>query len=117
MANRQKEARSFASIDYFAFIIPSLVGILLFMVPLKINGDVTLTVAFLADLVQMLLGEQLPTIVTILLVLSALLSLVGSIARPSIFTRCEFWSALFVLTPFWLILRLVGVFFCCRYVT
>lgn len=45
------------------FILPSLIGIFLFMIPLKINGSMTILVAFLASSVKGLLSSYLEEIV------------------------------------------------------
>ena len=54
------------------FIIPSLVGILLFMTPIMINGQFTIPIAFLSNLVVDTLESVLPLIAVILISISAI---------------------------------------------
>ena len=54
------------------FIIPSLIGVLLFMTPFKIEGQFTIPIAFLSNYVVGLLNDLLPLIVTCLISISAI---------------------------------------------
>ena len=42
------------------FIVPSVVGIILFMIPVKYDGNWTVTVKIIADLIGGALGSVLP---------------------------------------------------------
>ena len=44
--------------DRFLFIIPSLIGILLFMIPVPSKDGVTIPIAILSNALQDLLGDQ-----------------------------------------------------------
>ncbi|MGO1626044.1 MAG: YjiH family protein, partial [Halomonadaceae bacterium] len=64
------------------FVLPSLLGVFLFMTPVSYQGDLTIMIAVLAKSLQAVLEGALPSIVTVLIVASALLSLGVKVFRP-----------------------------------
>lgn len=90
------------------FVLPSLLGVLLFMTPISYQGDFTIMIAVLAKSLQALLAETLPLIVTVLISVSAMLSLLGTLVKPKVITRSLFLNTLFNISPVWLLSRLVG---------
>ncbi|WP_050180413.1 YjiH family protein [Domibacillus robiginosus] len=93
------------------FIIPSAIGILLFITPVPMEDGMTIPIAVLSAWLQEVLGDAIPTIVMGLIVLSALLTLIVKLIRPAFLHRSAFAAALFNLSPFWLIVRLAGAVF------
>ncbi|PSJ47976.1 hypothetical protein C7H85_04010 [Zobellella endophytica] len=93
------------------FLLPSLAGILLFMTPVSYNGDLTIMIAVLAKGLQALLAGWLTTIVTVLITLSAAISLLASLLRPAFITNSRFLNTLFNVRPVWLLSRLLGATF------
>ncbi|WP_411842028.1 YjiH family protein [Salinicoccus sp. HZC-1] len=91
------------------FLIPSLIGVLMFLFPLSIDDETTIPVAYLANLLNDSLGiDTVVLIVVIIINISALLTLIFSwIYDPKI----GFLSALFRTNPVWVILRLLGAVF------
>lgn len=87
------------------FIIPSLLGILLFMIPIKINGDFTIPIAFLSNLLVSSFDYILPLIALILICISAL----GSIFIKLIKVENKTLNSLFNVSPIWLIARVIGM--------
>ena len=51
--------------DYLKFILPSLLGVFLLMVPFQYEGETTIMVALLANLLTAKLDAILPTIILI----------------------------------------------------
>ncbi|WP_054635777.1 YjiH family protein [Thalassobacillus sp. C254] len=90
------------------FIIPSLIGIFLFMIPISYDGSVTIPVAILAGMVEELLGPALPAIVTILIGLAVVGTLLAKVAAVSWITNNTFLDNLFSVTPIWFIVRIIG---------
>ncbi|MGG7179147.1 YjiH family protein [Clostridium paraputrificum] len=87
------------------FIIPSLLGILLFMIPMKIQGDFTIPVAFLSNYIVETFGDFLPLAAMILVSLSAIGSILIKIIKPKNRTL----NSLFNVTPIWLLARIIGM--------
>ncbi|WP_227394550.1 YjiH family protein [Jeotgalibacillus aurantiacus] len=99
------------AIDYLRFIIPSLIGIFLFMTPLPSDEAVTIPIAIMSNWLQGLIGPSIPGIMTILIVVAALLSLVARIVKPSFITNSDFLTNLFAVGWFWVIVRVIAAVF------
>lgn len=93
------------------FIVPSLLGLLLFMTPISYQGAITIPIAIVAKGLQNLLADYLTAIVTAIVVSSALLTLINKLFTISLIQRNHFLSALFDISPVWLLVRLVGAVF------
>ncbi|WP_088104496.1 YjiH family protein [Halalkalibacter urbisdiaboli] len=100
------EMKRYSLQHYLAFIIPSLIGIFLFMTPLSMDGEITIPVAFLAGIVQEFFGDTLPYILTGLLFISAVLAVVSLVNRDLM--KGPFLTALFAVHPGWVIIRVIG---------
>lgn len=99
------------------FIIPSLIGILLFMVPIKNEGEITIPVAMLSGYLSNLLGGSLPYIITGAVVISAIMSIIAKTAKPKWILENEFLNTLFNISPLWFITRILGALFCLLVIT
>lgn len=93
------------------FVLPSLLGIFLFMTPVSYQGDLTIMIAVLAKTLQAALEGALPSIVTVLIVVSAVFSLLVTLFRPKSVLEHPFLNTLFNISPVWLVSRLVGAVF------
>lgn len=91
--------------SFMKFIIPSLIGILLFMTPLKIDGSFTIPIAFLSNLLVESLKDILPLLAVIVISISAIGSIIIKIFR----TKNKILNSLFNVTPIWLIGRILGM--------
>lgn len=87
------------------FIIPSIIGIILFMTPIKINGEFTIPIAFLSNYVVTKLSDILPMTAVIIVSISA----IGSIFIKIFKTKNELINSLFNVTPIWLLGRITGM--------
>ena len=97
--------------DNLKFIIPSIIGVLLFMIPIKYEGDVTIPIAIFSGLLVNFLGEYLVYIITGTMAISAILSLIATIVKPKFITNNKILSSLFTTTPLWLVSRVLGGIF------
>ena len=91
--------------SFIKFIVPSLIGILLFMTPLKIDGSFTIPIAFLSNLLVESLKDILPLLAVIVISISAIGSIIIKIFR----TENKILNSLFNVTPIWLIGRILGM--------
>lgn len=94
--------------DYLRFIIPSIIGILLFMIPFTYQGEMTIFVAMISGFFSDALGGAIPVIVLIIIALSALLTLIYRISKPDFIEKNDFLKGLFDVNTFWLGTRIVG---------
>lgn len=98
------------NVSLFKFLIPSLIGVFMFLFPLQdADGNTTIPVAYIANWILDTLGEEASLIiVVVLIVLSAVFSILFSwIKKPS----SEFLSNLFTVKPVWVVLRTLGALF------
>lgn len=94
--------------DYLKFILPSLLGVFLLMVPFQYKGETTIMVALLARLLTDRLEEFLPAIVLLLIGLSAVFSLAYRLFKPKFIENNVFLKELFDTTMIWTLIRVAG---------
>lgn len=92
------------------FLIPSFIGIILFMIPIKYDGKWTIFVKILADKIGETLGSFLPVLCVIIVTISAVMSIIG-LAKPKFITENRILNEAFTTTPVWAIIRAVGCVF------
>ncbi|BFH10744.1 hypothetical protein J6TS7_43340 [Paenibacillus dendritiformis] len=93
------------------FALPSLLGLLLFVIPVPRNGEVTVPIAFLTNAITQGLEPWLPSAVTILIVLAWLGTAYTRWLKPVKLLHMPLWNALFNISPFWFAARTLGVLF------
>lgn len=97
--------------DNLKFILPSLLGVFLFMTPIKSDGEITIPVAILSKLIVNFLGEYTIYIITLLVAVSSTLSLMTLIVKPKFILENKFLNSLFNISPLWLTARVLGSLF------
>ena len=93
------------------FILPSLLGIILFMIPIKYNDQITIPVAIFSNALVNFLGSSLIYIITFILVISAVISIITKIFKPKFILQNSFLKTLFNVGPLWLLARVFGAIF------
>ncbi|PTL38392.1 YjiH family protein [Alkalicoccus saliphilus] len=93
------------------FIIPSLFGLLLFLVPVPYAGQWTIGVGILAEFFLGLFAGVIPLFMTGVLLLSIILTVAARVASPDWIMKSPFLAGLFHVSNFWLIMRLLGAVF------
>ncbi|WP_117233167.1 YjiH family protein [Vibrio maerlii] len=94
--------------NFLTFLIPSIIGLFLFMAPISYQGDLTIPVAVLAKSLQAVLGDHLVAIVTAIIAFMAVATTVIKITKPAFINNNSFLDALFNPTPLWFAVRLIG---------
>ena len=94
--------------SFWVFLIPSLIGLFLFMAPISYQGDLTIPVAILAKSIQAVLGEYLVSIMTAIIAFMSVASILSTIFKPTFITSNSFLNNLFNPSPLWLAVRLIG---------
>lgn len=107
MENTLKQKYSLG--DYLKFILPSLLGVLLLMVPFKYDGDTTIVVALLASKMTGALEEILPTIILGFITFTGIVSIIYKITKTSIIENNNLLKGIFDVSNIWLIVRLMGL--------
>lgn len=104
-------ATAFSLRQLLIFLIPSLLGVLLFLTPIVYEDKVTIGLGLLADSLKAATASHLPLIAVILLGGSALVGLFASLLKPTWLTSRPALNELFNLAPLWLVLRVLGALF------
>ncbi|MBU2899237.1 YjiH family protein [Vibrio hepatarius] len=94
--------------NLWMFLIPSLLGLFLFMAPISYEGDITIPVAILAKTIQGLFGEYLVGIVTSIIIFMSSVSVLCRIKNPEFIARNAFLNGLFNPSSLWLLVRVIG---------
>jgi nucleoside recognition membrane protein YjiH len=106
--NNGKQLKKHSTADIIRFLIPSIFGILLFITPIKYQGNFTIGVGILAEIFQGILGAYLPTFVTVVIIISAVVTIIHKVAPVSAINNSKFFSDIFNITPFWMFFRVLG---------
>ncbi|RPF60664.1 YjiH family protein [Vibrio crassostreae] len=94
--------------SFWVFLIPSLIGLFLFMAPISYQRDLTIPVAILAKSIQAVFGESLVAIITAIVAFMSVASVLSTIFKPAFITSNSFLNGLFNPSPLWLLVRLIG---------
>lgn len=94
--------------DYLKFILPSLLGVFLLMVPFQYEGETTVMVALLANLLTEQFDAFLPTIILLLIALSSVLTIAYRFFQPKFIHNNKFLKDLFDVSLIWTVVRFVG---------
>ena len=93
------------------FIIPSITGIILFMIPVKnAAGDWTVVVKILADIISGAIGGFLPLLCVLILTVSAVMSLIA-LAKPKFIMNNDIMKECFACKPIWVVIRVLAAIF------
>lgn len=94
------------------FLVPSIIGILLFMIPVKYDGSWTICVKILADIIGGALGGILPLLCVIIIIISAVMSFIA-LFKPKFITEHPILDGAFSASPVWVAIRILGAVFVC----
>ncbi|NEU30566.1 YjiH family protein [bacterium LRH843] len=103
--------KSFSVLHYLKFIIPSLFGVLIFMVPLNTADGITIPIAFFANQINGQIGDYIPYIASYLMVISIIGSIIAVSIKPKVILENPFLNTLFNVSKPWLIIRFLGTVF------
>lgn len=97
--------------DHIKFLIPSLLGIYLFMTPVQTSDGFSIPIAILASWVESRLTNYLSLIMMCVIVLTAIITLVMKFLGKERIKDKDFLQRLFLVSPFWIIVRVVAAVF------
>ena len=95
------------------FILCSAFGILMFLVPIPQGESFTTLLDFLKTGLKNLFGASLNYILLILLIVSAVVSLIDYLAKPEFIRKNHYLKRAFSTTPFYLVSKILGAAFGC----
>ncbi|SHG68474.1 YjiH family protein [Ornithinibacillus halophilus] len=97
--------------EHLKFLIPSLIGIFLFITPVKSGDHFTIPIAILANWIETLLADYLSLIMMTLIVVTAIFTIIAKIGGKDTFNKTPFFQNLFYTSIFWTITRLLAAIF------
>lgn len=108
VVQKEKHTQSHHLSDILKFLIPSLVGVFLFMIPVPYKGEMTIPVAILAKWVEGTFSSVIPTISVLFMFIATVGTIVAKIAYPSFIMNSSFLRRLFDVNGLFVVARIVG---------
>lgn len=103
--------KTFSLGNFLLFLIPSLIGIFLFMIPIPSSEGVTIPIAVLSDLIQDLIGPVIPAIMVWILLFSLIGTIIAKTIKPAFIKNSPFFTNLFNVHPIWVVARILAFIF------
>ena len=97
--------------NFLKFLVPSLIGVILFVTPINQNGNLTIPIAVLANALLDLMGDGSTAVICLLISISAIITLVHKFVGIKFIKENPKLDNLFTLTPFWFCVRMTGFVF------
>ncbi len=92
------------------FLVPSIIGIILFMIPVQYDGSWTIVVKIVADMISNSIGDMLPALCVGIVTLSAILGVVF-LSKPNFIATYPIVANTFSTTAIWVVIRIFGAIF------
>ena len=94
--------------NWLLLLLPSLLGVFLFMTPIPAEKGLTIPVAVMANQLKALLGAAMPYVLAAIIVSSALLSVLIKTLKPAAIASDSFAAKLFSPSLAWVAVRVLG---------
>lgn len=98
----------YSSAQIMHFLIPSLIGMVVFLLPIPAAHGVNTILGVAIDVGKAVFKAQLPFLAMVLVIIGALISTWATFCKPEKVMKSEFWKETLICTPFWLASRLLG---------
>lgn len=97
--------------DLLKFIIPSLIGIVLFMTPVPQDGKIIIPVAIFSNFIQNILAGYLPQIVVGIMIIAGLGTICVKLFKPQWVMESPYLKTLLDTSAVWTVARILGLVF------
>jgi len=97
--------------ELFKFIFPSLIGLILFIIPVKSGDGITIPIALLSNAVLSALGSILPQFMVISIGITFIFTIITKLFKPKAILENKFFNNLFNVSPLWALIRILGFIF------
>jgi len=101
----------FKNISFYKFLIPSLIGMLLFVTPVNHGGNLTIPVAVMANLLLDFMGDGSTAVICGLISISAIITLIHRFRGIEFIKNNPKLDNLFGVKGFWFAVRMTGFVF------
>ncbi|WP_010388476.1 YjiH family protein [Pseudoalteromonas undina] len=96
---------------WLVFLIPSLIGVFLFMTPVPSGEIMTIPIAVMAKAIQASFSDIALGLIATIICITGVMSLVFSVFKPKSLTKFRLLNHLFNVSWIWLVTRLFGMAF------
>ena len=93
---------------FWRFLIPSLIGIFLFVTPIQYEGNLSIHIAVASGLLQKMIGDYATVVIWVIISFSAILTIVHKIFAIPFIKRNPKLDALFGVKGIWFVIRMLG---------
>ena len=93
---------------FWRFLIPSLIGVFLFVTPIQYEGNISIPIAVASSFLQKILGEYSLVLIWIIISLSAVVTILHKIFKIPFIKRNPKLDNLFDVKGIWFIIRMLG---------
>jgi len=90
------------------FIIPSALGVFIFLFPLPWNGSINIPIGIISEWLAKVIKPIAPVLITSVILLSAIFSTITTISKPKFILDNKLLSKLFVTSNLYLTFRIIG---------
>lgn len=111
--DEKNKKKSYTARELCKFVIPSLFGVLIFLIPIRWNGQMTILIGVITDVMQTVLKPVISEIVLAAVVISGTLSVITAALKPKAIINHPRRAKLFVCNRFYLICRVLGAIIAC----
>ena len=111
MSNLTSSAEPFDSKVWLTFIIPSLIGVFLFMTPVPMDGAMTIPIAVMAKALKAAVAPYIDLLITFIICITGVLSIVMKLFKPTALMKTSILKHLFDVHWLWVVIRLFGMAF------
>ena len=110
MEARSKETETFqiTKAGLLKFLIPSLFGIIIFLLPVKDGETFNIPLGVITEYFIDLSESVLPLILMLVILISTLFSVIAYFFKPAFITESKTLNSLFNISTFWLVIRVIG---------
>ena len=100
--------RLFKNKMFWRFLIPSMIGIFLFVTPIRYEGNLSIPIAVVSGILQDILAGYSGTVLWALISLSTVITIAHKLFKISFIKRSPKLDALFGVKGFWFFVRMLG---------
>lgn len=108
---RKTVRKKYSLTSLLKFILPSLIGVLLFMTPIVYEDEVTIPIAIFSNSILDILNNVLPAIMTGVICFTLIATMLTKVIKPQFIHKSKFLSNLLDVSTVWLVARALGAIF------
>ena len=108
MSSAHKDPSSSKRSAFVKFLVPSLIGVFLFLCPVWVDGNMNIPLGVISSFIASFIHPFSNWLLVIFVSISAVLSAVCTLGKPGWAQEGSFWHELFFVSPLYLVIRITG---------